>query len=75
MSGSEGVNAGVAKLLVHRMIARKLRRDPTIIERVKAVHARQADQFIDWPFVQEWDELLAMPPADLVPLLISRDRR
>jgi hypothetical protein len=24
--------------------------------------------------VREWDELLAMPPADLVPLLISRDR-
>jgi hypothetical protein len=78
MSGSEAVNAGVAgdvaKPLMHRMIVRKLRRDPTIIERAKAVHARQADQFADWAFVREWDELLAMPPADLVPLLISRDR-
>jgi hypothetical protein len=77
MSGSEAVNAGVvgdvAKLLMHCMIARKLRRDPTIIERAKAVHARQADQFTGWPFVQEWDELLAMPPADLIPLLSSRD--
>jgi hypothetical protein len=25
-------------------------------------------------FVGEWDELLALPPADLVPKLISRDR-
>jgi hypothetical protein len=78
MSGSEAVNAGVvgdvAKLLMHRMIVRKLRRDPTIIERAKAVHARQADQFADWPFVREWDQLLATPPAVLVPRLISRDR-
>ena len=59
---------------MHRMIVRKLRRDPTIIERAKAVHARQAEQFADWPFVQEWDELLALPLPDLVPLLISCDR-
>ena len=49
MSGSEAVNAGVvgdvAKLLMHRLIVRKLRRDPTIIERAKVVHARQAKQF------------------------------
>jgi hypothetical protein len=78
MSGSEAVNAGVvgdvAKLLMHRMIVRKLRRDPTIIERAKAVHARQAEQFADWPFVREWDELLALPLPDLIPQLISRDR-
>ena len=78
MSGSEALNAGVvgdvAKLLMHRLIARKLRRDPTIIERAKVVHVRQADQFACWSFVGEWDELLALPPAYLVPKLISRDR-
>jgi hypothetical protein len=76
MSGSEAVNAGVvgdvAKLLMHRLIVRKLRRDPTIIERAKVVHARQAKRFAGWRFVGEWDELLALPPADLVPKLISR---
>jgi hypothetical protein len=59
---------------MHRLIVRKLRRDPTIIERAKVVHARQAKQFAGWRFVGEWDELLALPPADLVPKLISRDR-
>jgi hypothetical protein len=78
MSGSEAINAGVvgdvAKLLMHRLIVRKLRRDPTIIEQAKVVHARQAKQFAGWRFVGEWDELLALPPADLVSKLISRDR-
>lgn len=78
MSGSEAINAGVvgdiAKLLMHRLIVRELRRDQTIIERAKVVHARQARQFADWPFVREWDELLALPVADLVRKLISRER-
>src|ERR1700742_2594406 len=78
MSSCENVNAGVvgdiAKLLMHRMIVRKLRFDATIIERAKDVHARQAEQFADRPFIREWDDLLALPPADLVRLLISRDR-
>jgi hypothetical protein len=54
-------------------IARKVRRDPTIIERAKAAHARQAEQFAGWRFVGEWNELLALPPAYLVPMLINRD--
>lgn len=78
MSGSEAINAGlvgdIAKLLMHRLIVRELRRDQTIIERAKVVHARQARQFGDWPFVREWDELLALPVADLVRKLISRER-
>jgi hypothetical protein len=78
MIGSEAVNAGVvgdiAKLLMHRLIVRRLRRDPAIIERAKAAHARQAEQFAEWRFVREWEKLLALPPADFVTQLISRDR-
>jgi len=78
MSRSAEVNAGVvgdvAKLLMHRLIARKVRRDPMIVDRAKVVHARQAEQFAGWRSVGEWDELLALPPEDLVSKLISRDR-
>jgi hypothetical protein len=71
---NQAVVGDVAKLILHRLIARKIRRDPVLIQRAKVVHARQADQFAGWPFVREWDELLALPPADLIPKLISRDR-
>jgi hypothetical protein len=58
---------------MHRLIVRRLRCDPTIVERAKLVHARQAQQFVDWPFVRDSDQLLALPAADLACKLISRD--
>jgi hypothetical protein len=63
-----------AKLMIHRLIARRIRHDPTLLEKAKAVHARQADQFQGWPFVREWDALLSLPPLDLTSRLVSRDR-
>lgn len=71
---NEGVVGDTAKLMMHRLIARRLRRDPTLVERAKAAHTRQADQFTDWPFVREWQELLALPTGELAAKLISRDR-
>ena len=63
-----------AKLIMHRLIARQIRRDPTLVERAKIAHARQADQFAGWPFVDEWNDLLDLPPSELTSKLISRDR-
>ncbi|KYG97999.1 hypothetical protein [Bradyrhizobium sp. DOA1] len=71
---NEGVVGDTAKLMMHRLIVRRLRRDPSLIELAKAAHTRQADQFADWPFVREWQELLALPTGELVLKLISRDR-
>ena len=71
---NEGVVGDTAKLMMHRLIARRLRRDPTLVDKAKAAHARQADQFTNWPFVQEWQELLALPPGELAVKLVSRDR-
>jgi hypothetical protein len=75
---SDGLNEGVvgdtAKLMAHRLIVRMLRRDPSLVERAKVAHARQAGQFADWPFVREWQELLALPAKELASKLISRDR-
>lgn len=70
---NEGVVGDTAKLMAHRLIARMLRRDPSLVERAKVAHARQADQFAGWPFVQEWQELLALPTEELASKLISRD--
>jgi hypothetical protein len=48
---NQGV-VGDAKLMMHRLIVRQIRRDPTLVERAKIAHARQADQFAGWPFAQ-----------------------
>ncbi len=71
---NQGIVGDIAKLMMHRLIARQIRRDPTLVERAKIAHARQADQFAGWPFVREWDELLSLPPSELTSKLISRDR-
>jgi hypothetical protein len=71
---NQGVIGDTAKLMMHRLIARQIRRDPILVEREKIAHARQADQFAGCPFVREWDELLSLPPCELTSMLISRDR-
>ena len=71
---NEGVVGDTAKLMMHRLIARMLRRDPSLVERASIAHARQADQFAGWPFVREWEDLLALPTRELASKLTSRDR-
>lgn len=71
---NEGIVGDTAKLMMHRLIARMVRRDPSLLEKAKVAHARQANQFAGWPFVREWQDLLALPPRELAAKLISRDR-
>jgi hypothetical protein len=73
---NQGVVGDIAKLMMHRLIVRQIRRDPTLVERAKIAHARQADQFAGWPIVRKWDELLSLSlsPSELTSRLISRDR-
>jgi hypothetical protein len=75
---SDGLNEGMvgdtAKLMMHRLIVRRLRRDPSLVEKAKVAHARQAVQFADWPFVSEWEYLLTLPTEELASKLISHDR-
>jgi hypothetical protein len=72
------VNAAVVgdfgKLIMHRLVANQIRRDPSLVELAKTIQARIAKQHEGWPFVAEWDALLEMPPAELRAKLISRDR-
>jgi hypothetical protein len=71
---NQGVVGDTAKLIMHRLIARQIRRDPALVEKAKIAHASQADQFAGWPFVREWGELLSLPLDELTSKLISRDR-
>jgi hypothetical protein len=64
----------LAKLIMHRLVARRMQRDSSLVERAKKVQARMAEQYGGWPFVAEWNELLAMPPPALRAKLVSRDR-
>jgi hypothetical protein len=71
---NQRVVGDTAKLIMHRLIVRQMRRDPTLVEKAKVAHARQAEQFADWPFVREWEDPLSLPPAELTSKLVSRDR-
>ena len=62
-----------AKLIMHRLIARRLARDPLLVERAKVSHAKVSGRFPGWTLVREWDDLLALPPDRLRRLLTSRN--
>jgi hypothetical protein len=70
----ESVN-DTAKLLMHRLIARLLARDPSLIERARASLATAARRFPDRTFIPEWESLLRLPVCSLRNLLTSRDQR
>jgi hypothetical protein len=69
----EAVN-DCAKLIMHRLIARNLSRDPSLVERAKISHARTFTRFRDRSFVREWDVLLHLPVEEIRLRLSSRDR-
>lgn len=61
-----------ARLIMHRLIARMLAHDPSLVEQVKQAQARNAMRFAGRMFVREWDELLACPISHLRLQLTSR---
>jgi hypothetical protein len=71
---NQGVVSDTAKLIMHRLIARQIRRDPTLVERAKIAHTRQSNQYAGWLFVDEWNDLLDLPLSELTSKLISRDQ-
>jgi hypothetical protein len=62
-----------AKLMMHRLISRKIGRDPALVDRARLCHAQAAQRYPGRPFVQEWDDLLKLPSEKLRARLISRD--
>jgi hypothetical protein len=68
----EDVN-DTAKLIMHRLIARSLARDPSLIDRAKVSLAKMSDRFPDRSFVRDWHKLLHLPTEDLRGLLTRRN--
>jgi hypothetical protein len=62
-----------AKLIMHRLIARELGRDPLLVERVKNSLGRTSERYEGYSFVLEWSKLLEMSVPELRHRLTSRD--
>jgi hypothetical protein len=63
-----------AKLIIDRLIARSIARDPTLVDRAKASLAKISLHFPDRSFVADWDELLRLPTRELRTLLTGRNQ-
>jgi len=64
-----------AKLMIHRLIARAIGRDPSLVEKAKVSLDRSSQHFDGYSFVREWSELLDNPPSEVRRLLASRSER
>ena len=62
-----------AKLMIHRLVARALARDPSLVERAKTLAAHNAQRYPARDFVRQWDSLLKLPLAQIRSRLTSRD--
>jgi hypothetical protein len=70
----EDVN-DTAKLMIHRLIARAIGRDPSLVDKAKASLDRSSKHYEGYSFVREWSELLDLPPSEIRRLLASRNER
>jgi hypothetical protein len=62
-----------AKLIMHRLIARELVRNSSLVGRARASLETMAARFPDRPFVREWDTVLGLPVDEIVAVLRGRD--
>ena len=73
-SPNQEVVNDTAKLIMHRLIARSLAHDPTLIARAKIALAAMARNFPNRTFIRDWDDILGLPPHQVVARLTSRDQ-
>jgi hypothetical protein len=63
-----------AKLMIHRLIARAIGRDPSLIDRAKiSLDRSSSERYEGYSFVNEWDDLLRLPLSNVRRRLTSRD--
>jgi len=71
---NQGVVGDTAKLIMHRLIARLLVRDPLLVARAKVSLTKISAHFPDRSFVADWDELLRLPTREIRARLTSRNQ-
>jgi hypothetical protein len=69
----ENVN-DTAKLIMHRLIARLLERDPTLVQRAKVSLREISTRFPERSLVKDWETLLCLPTRQLRSRLTCRDQ-
>jgi hypothetical protein len=63
-----------AKLMMHRLIAREIGRDPSLIDRAKvSLNRSSSERYEGYSFVSEWSDLLRLPAVRVRRRLTSRD--
>lgn len=62
-----------AKLMMHRLIARQIGHDPSLVEKAKDSLARSSQHFEGYAFIREWSDVLDFPPSTIRRRLTSRD--
>jgi hypothetical protein len=63
-----------AKLIMHRLIARELARDPSLVERARVQLGKMAVRFPDRSFVRDWEAVLQRPVNEIAAVLTGRDQ-
>jgi hypothetical protein len=63
-----------AKLIMHRLIARELARDPTLVERARVQLEKMAVRFPDRSFVRDWEAVLQRPVSEIAAVLTGRNQ-
>jgi len=61
-----------AKLIMHRLIARRLLRDPSLVVQARQSLAQMAIKFPDRSFVREWDVILRRSAKEIAKFLTDR---
>jgi hypothetical protein len=76
---STGLNAELindrVKLLFHRLIARRLGQDPSLIELARQELARVREQREERTYMKEWDEILRLDVETPRRVIVRRDER
>jgi len=69
---SEAINDR-AKLILHRLLARRLKDHPELVEQAKAVLDRMARTSLHKTWVDEWREILELPVEEIRRRITRRD--
>lgn len=72
MSINREVINDTAKLIMHRLIARRVATTPSIIAAARNANAKAAEHFPGQAFVGEWDAILALSPQEIGARLICK---
>jgi hypothetical protein len=60
----------VAKLIMHRLIARAIGRDPSLVEKAKDILAQWTGGY---SYVDDWNDILTLSPIEIRQALTRRD--